>query len=142
MDKVAQRYVDFRNSLLGKATYLTRDVLILSAISPVCAGVYIGGLLGAGFREYNVELNGDERAPNLSVNDQNQWESHPKKSIIKSWRNPQRMDGFLIGGGSMIGLGIGAFLNTKLYEFIEKPQNSGIDYFFSPIASSLVDLVF
>ena len=52
------------------------------------------------------------------------------------------MDGLLIGGGLMIGSFCGSFLNTKFYEFMEKPQNSSLDYFLSPFASSLVDLLF
>jgi hypothetical protein len=81
--------VDFRNSLFGKTAYLTRDIAILSTISPVFAAAYVGSLFGAGFREYHVEVHSDERAPNLSVNDPNQWVSYPKKSIINSWRNPK-----------------------------------------------------
>lgn len=143
MDEDAQNHVNYKNSYLGRVVDFTKNIIILSTISPVFAATYAGALLGAGFRKYSVEAHGDERAPNLTVDKKtNQWKSSLKKSIIKSKRDSNRMNGFLVGGGSMIGLGAGAFLNTELYNFIEKPQNSTVDYFFSPVASSLLDLLF
>ncbi|HED05642.1 MAG TPA: hypothetical protein ENI61_03030 [Ignavibacteria bacterium] len=143
MDEDVKTRANYKNSYFGKAVDFTKDIIILSTISPVFAATYAGAIFGAGFKKYNLEKHNDEREQDLtSDNETNQGKSYSEKNMIKRWRDSNRFNGFLVGGGSMVGLGVGAFLNIELYRFIEKPQNSGIDYFFSPVASSLIDLLF